>query len=506
MALGLWGGCLRADWADETGFRSLQARLGALMPNGAGVTASQIEAANGNPYAPVVGSGTVLGPAYFGTIPFTLKSGANAAIGFHASEVAFQFFGQQGFQTRYGFATRLAGVDCYELNDWLEAGGMKLGSNMAPLSEGRDIQNHSWAGSLDTDTQNGELLMRLDWMVRADNVLSFVGTFNDPTAAVPELLTSAYNAISVGMSNGNHAAGSTQNSVGGGRVKPDLVTPLDFSSYACPVASAAGVLLRQEANGISVNAQQHLTLRACLLAGATKEEFPSWDRTTTRPLDEKFGVGELNIDYSHRILRGLEQSRGTVTPAAAQGWDFHTFSSPTSTADYLLEITPALAGAKLSAVLAWDRVISDPIPGPNFSPTAALANLSLTLAKRVGTTTTFNMLDSSDSPVDNVEHIWHTGLPTGQYRLRVATNAAGDFAIAWRLTAVAPPSIGIAQSGAVWQLSLANLVPGQAYTLQASENLMAWADLLNFTATQSGDVRTVNATSASKRFFRLKWL
>jgi hypothetical protein len=230
-----------AAWPDEIGLTKLQAELGANMPDGTGVTISQIESENGaaEDYAPVVGSGTVAGTGKFQGISFVLKSGASNAT-FHASEVGSQLYGMQGFPgARFGAATAISLVDCYGVNDWLATGFLSPAGGGQPSSELRQLQNHSWAGgtpgSASQNTAYNDYLRRFDWVITNSNTLAVVGTSNDSNAPIPILLTSAYNALSVGLTDATHARGLTvtaTNIDGPGRIKPDMVAPLDFSSYS----------------------------------------------------------------------------------------------------------------------------------------------------------------------------------------------------------------------------------------------------------------------------------
>ena len=70
-------------------------------------------------------------------------------------------------------------------------------------------------------------------------------------------------------------------------------------------------------------------IKAMLMAGATKGEFANWidpttglvnpwNRTQTRPLDDVFGAGELNVYNSYLIGIGGKQS-ASAEPAGGGG-------------------------------------------------------------------------------------------------------------------------------------------------------------------------------------------
>src|SRR5206468_8999465 len=126
------------------------------------------------------------------------------------------------------------------------------------------------------------------------------------------------NGIAVGRSDGQHESGFTTvgNTGPTGRVKPDLVAPLGAVSFATPLVSSAATLLVQVASTAPLNADPFAakpqTIKAVLMAGATKAEFPTWSHTTTVPLDPVYGAGELNVDNSHRVLTAGRRAAGVA--------------------------------------------------------------------------------------------------------------------------------------------------------------------------------------------------
>ncbi len=495
-----------AGWREDIGYVQLSGLLGAGTPVGSGQRLSQVEAGGGPEflwYAPVTGTDTITGTGVFAGVPFYFKSGADGTGSSHALDVGYSIYGRLGFGGRSGPATGVSRVDCYEVNDWL--GATFLNIDVAPpLLEASDVANHSWAApSEGSDASYNRILRGVDFSVVRDDYLAVVGLENDATLPPSLLLASAYNVISVGTTAGQHAHGPTLTSVdGGGRAKPEIVAPADFTSFATALVSGSALVLREMAAPQGANALHHLTIKAALLAGATKEEFPNWERTSQRPLDATFGAGELNIWNSRAILLGLEQAPGTA-PVALHGWDLGTANSAR---DYVLTLPPALAGSQLSAVLVWDRTLTD-APGPLFllSP-STLPNFSLALSRLQGTV--YVATDSSDSTVDNLEHIWKPSLASGTYRLRVSA-ASGQYALAWRVTPPAQKaSVTIARGAAAGTLAITgrNVVPGQTYTLQSSGNLLQWTNLSTFTASAATHGLTVaQPTGAAKYFYRLAW-
>ena len=113
-------------------------------------------------------------------------------------------------------------------------GRQSPGADTQPLYSTSRVANHSWIGST-TDVANGttydsSILRRLDWVIARDEFITVVGVNNGGTN-VP-LLSSSFNAIAVGRSDGIHAAGTVNVGLApydtiytAGRVKPDIVAP-----------------------------------------------------------------------------------------------------------------------------------------------------------------------------------------------------------------------------------------------------------------------------------------
>ena len=480
-------GQARADYLEDTGFYALRAMTGAAMPTGAGVSVTQVEAAGGGTtYMPQAGSGSFTGAGvYFSGKSFTAKAGVATASG-HAFDVAAHFYGRNtvpsaGRSTMSPDVTIVDGwkADSYD-DDFLAPGGG------APLVEARMIQNHSWiyySQSADAVTIN-KLVRHMDYAIHRDGFLCCAGVNNGSGTVTPDLLAAGYNNISVGMTSGNHSRGGTSVRCDGpGRLKPEIVAPLDFTSFATPLVGSAAVLLRQTAEGLAgaANARRPQVLKACLLAGATREEFPDWSKSAAVPLDAVYGAGELNVRNSYAILTGLEQSPGGTAELPQEAWDLVSLDGG-GTADYLLKIEPGSYGVELAASLVWHRVLTDP-PGGGFNlqhNVPADCNLKLErLPAGGGAAVT---VDSSESTIYNLEYVRALTLPAGLYRLHVSRaagpGAAVDVALAWRLRTVphqAQPEMVL--HDATVDLSYTGLISGGAYVLQSSTDLQTWTDV-----------------------------
>jgi hypothetical protein len=319
-------------------------------------------------------------------------------------------------------------------------------------------------------------------------------------------MASAFNSLSVGLSNGNHSTGPTSSLVDSpGRLKPEIVAPFDATSWATPYVGSAGAILRQRATQLaSVNAARGLSIKAFLLAGATKSEFPGWSKSATVPLDPTFGAGELDIALSDSILSGTRQSPDLLTPRPHAAWGFVSLAS--GNADFLLDIPPGAFGTELSAFLVWNRTVTGVVSGGSFAPSPDPLvdfNLALDLLPSDGSSPV--SVDQSSSSIYNLEHVWKKNLPAGNYRLRVSrgTGTTRDYAIAWRMETiphVPAPSMNLAANSA--QLSFRGTLPTHRYEIHASSDMVSWSTVHSFTANASTTSWSAPA-SARRLFYRL---
>ncbi|MCE5278135.1 MAG: PEP-CTERM sorting domain-containing protein [Planctomycetaceae bacterium] len=417
---------VQAGYLDDIGYTQLVAELGAGVPTGSGISVSQVEAKDSsNNYSPNTASTSFTGKT------FTLKSGATG-ISSHATTVGTYLYGNSGM------GKGVAAINNWEAGNWLQSGFLKTGTTLAPLVETQRVQNNSWVGSFGAgyEAYDIEALRRFDYTISRDNYVAVVGVNNGSSTTVPNLLAASYNSIAVGVSSGNHSRGTTLIDTVG-RVKPDIVAPATYTSYATPMVGAAATMLLQTADGSPalVNARNSESVKAILLAGATKEEFATWDRTTTRPLDEVYGAGELNIYNSYHILTAGEQNASAVSDVQTTGWDFDAAPTSGQMKYYFFEVADGTSMSDLSVILTWNRTITDTLNGPSWgSPASSLANLDLWLYAADGFALG-SLLDSSVSTLDNVEHIYQTDLAAGRYAIAVNSDTAGtDFSLAWRST------------------------------------------------------------------------
>lgn len=509
----------RADYLDDTGFRSLAAELGTSLPTGTGVTVTQVEA--GDPaYLPEAGSGTFAASGtYLSGLTIAAKSGDSSASE-HARLVAMHFYGrsQNPAVERAGFTPGITTADLYRVGEedgsdggsWLSDAFLAPGS-APPLVETRAVQNHSWI-TLSIPSNANTLLRRFDFAIQRDGFLAVTGVNNGAGTQVPALMASAWNNLAVGVSSGNHSSGGVPVTIDGtGRQKPEIVAPLDYTSFATGLVSSAGAFLRQTADTMGPDARRPQTLKAVLLAGAAKEKFSSWARSESQPLDKLYGAGELHLANSWHILAGGQQTANLTTVVPDKAWSVIT-PTAAAPADFWLTIPPGEVGEVFSAMAVWNRIITDGNPGSGFTALAApLANYDLRLERLPSSeagagTGDPALVDRSVSTLENLEHVYQRGLPSGHYRLRLSFAGGGSnspAALAWRLTrATHRPGIALTQESGQPSLNFTGLMIGQNYVIQGSFNLIDWNADAAFTA--SGPTFSWStAASGPRRFYRL---
>ena len=431
-----------ADIFSEIGYDALVARLGAEVPTGAGVAVVQVEIPDPG-YSPHQGNGQ------FSGIDFIERSGPTEP-SLHASKVGFKFYGSEE-----SVAPGIPTVHLYDVNDFIGSGYLRLGSSSVPDNPpgGAMIFNHSWIGSVG-NSSDVLALRRADYASNTFGTLWVMGVNNGAGSDSYALMSGMHHGISVGLSDGDHDASDTGPGTElQGRMKPEIVAPGDFTSFATPVVSACAALLYEtenttpELDGNSV-ADLPQVLKAVLLAGAARNEDwtnnPSTsgaDRgSTARPIDEIFGAGVVEIDRAHRIYTGLEQSGESSLPAASTmsgpGWDFELMSSGE---DLWHRFSISEAADEIGILATWNRVIAS-----NFT-SATHPDLNLELL-RIDAGSAVPLVGAnakvfasgnvrSESGVDSVELIHVRGLAAGEYAVRLSRidgNAVSTrAAVAW---------------------------------------------------------------------------
>lgn len=448
-----------AQWQIDVGYDRLANLLGSSVPNGAGVAISLVEGeehiggVNTHRYLPeflnpeFLAATDPLGQAVSFINAGDLESWEASG---HATGMGRHIFGNTT-----GLAKAANQVTVYDADSWIANILHATEPSMEPVAQPFKVQNHSWAGTYGDITHDASALRRFDYLIETGEMTAVVGTSNNaspgtafpnPALAHANLLAHSYNAIVAGRSDARHSRGATGTVYGQGRFRPDLVAPAGSSSLAAAQISSAAAILRGAAAG--TDADRAETTKAILMAGATKKQFANyvepttgtpnpWDNTPTRPLDDIFGAGQLNVFNSHQILAGGQHAGTTTQPASSMplnGWDYQNHKANPSIGDiYYNFVVPAGKTEELSAVLAWNVKIYDSSPAPTlFAPIEDLKNLDLFL---YNSTSSFlgTEIKSSISTVDNVEHIYAPTLGPGTYTLKVTGAASWDYALAWRL-------------------------------------------------------------------------
>lgn len=421
----------------SVGYDKLQSEVPVGLANGAGIVVALAEANVG-----AVGTNTYFlntADSQFSGKSFTDISNLDPRnTSGHATLVGQLFFGNAS-----SMASGITNVQVYDAANFVFI-KQRLGSaGTNPDSTfGISVMNHSYVGNGFSQAIAEESNARLDYTIARDNFTSVVGLANG--GALPQIYGQSYNSIAVGLSNGGHSQGVTTVGVVG-RVKPDIVSPQGTTSEATPLVSSAAALLHQAAvNFGTPNARNSEAMKAIIMTGATKDTFPSWSNTSTRPLDSVFGAGQLNVYNSYRILEAGENN-GVITipitdPAITsglQGWDFGASISPGSPLHWNFNVADGSTISEASILLTWNAQYRDGLG--NFNSSLSLANMDLRLFRSsngvLGTE-----VAASLSTIDNVEHLYLRNLSAGLYTIQVSSNIDTRFGLAWNITAVPEPS------------------------------------------------------------------
>ncbi len=418
----------------------------------------------------------------------------------HAANVGNRFYGASSFSNGVALA------DCFDATGWLNGDFLRTdAASSAPRVELNAVQNHSWIATLadGTAAELNDIIRRHDHAIARDGFLAAVGLNNGSGTTVPTVFGSAYNVISVGRTDGSHSRGGTIASTDGpGRIKPDIVAPDSATSFATPQVGSAACLLLANANSRDWGAPfTSYVIKAILMAGATKDEFASWTRSQTQPIDTVYGAGELNLQHSYHILDGGERDAGTT--AGNYGWDKGSLGASGS-ATYTLQLGRDVT--ELSCILTWNRTVDSApwLGGGAFA--ATVADMTLQLHRTGGPSPA--LYDSSNSPVDNVEHVYLRGLTAGTYTLTVATDVAVDFGLAWRADEGDLPELAMSEGATAGDLDFAfsKLAVGKGYSLESSGDMATWSPVHVFTATATTANHSISGGLSPRRtFYRLIW-
>ncbi len=424
-------------YKEDVGYNKLRNEVGAGLANGAGVNVAMAEAnvggAGTNTYFPTTSDPEFGGKTFIDVSSLVPRNNSG-----HATSVAQLFFGNTS-----SMASGVSNIQVYDADNFVlnQQKLMQVGINpnaTSPFS----VMNHSYVGNGFDAAVARDSNARLDYTVSRDKFTSVVALDNG--GALPQIYGQSYNSIVVGLSNGGHSQGVTTVGVVG-RVKPDIVAPRGSTSEATPLVSSAAALLHQAANNFgSPNARNSEVMKAIIMAGATKDTFPSWTNTSTRPLDSVFGAGQLNVYNSYKILEAGETNGVTTVPitntatnSGLRGWDFGTSITPGTPQFWNFNVASGQTISEASILLTWNAQYKN--ANGDFNSNLSLANMDLKLFNsNLGVLGT--EIATSSSLVDNVEHIYLKNLSAGLYTIEVFSNLDTSFGLAWNITAVPEPS------------------------------------------------------------------
>lgn len=423
----------RAERRDDTGWFDLLARLGGAMPDGANITVLHVEAPIvPGAYLPFIGQGT---GEFAGKTDIDLTGGG--AVSSHAS-----FVGSRWYGNTQGYAPGIVTIQSYEAGDFLVSVLRVLdavpSAEWAAFIAGMDpgaarTVNNSWILS-DADLVAERTLRRSDFQTDFYGLIYVNGMNNGAASPPPPGLSSSFNGITVGLSNGNSSAGPTL--VEGARAKPDVVAPDTATSWAAgQVSGAVAMLLDQGAMLGLAESQKPQVIKAILQAGA--EKLIGWEKgdpgpadDTVHPLDWRFGAGEIQVDHNYDILDAGMASPNTGAVLGPLGWANATLGL-NETHDYWIDL--ATGDNTLAVALAWHRHHTGNFLSDTIWP---LNNLALEVWETDAAGQPTVLVQESRSLLDNVQHVFATGLPPGGYLVRLiglTGNGPGpeDYGLAW---------------------------------------------------------------------------
>lgn len=472
---------------------------------GAEVRVAQVEASEG-PSRWQVNPAAVFQPA--GLFTYISADGSSAsypnALGGesgHAGAVGYSFYGGTA-----GVVPGVLSVDNYEATYFVLAVVPSLGGIRAP------VVNQSFVGGLNLPL-GPATESHYDNYVAMHNLIIVSGAGN---GGPPQQPSTAYNVISVAAFGGASSIGPTTN---GGRAKPDITAPGGATSYTTPLVAGVAAMLHQAAArneagaGTATVATNARTMKALLLNGAVKPA--GWTNSSTAPMDARYGAGILNAYHSWQQLRGGRRTfiESTAAPPggnhppgsaatnvlARRGWDLNSVtSSPISDGvnHYYFKLDGAETGRfSGAATLVWQRQLSQ----------SEINNLDLFLYD----VATGQLVATSQSTVDNVEHIFLPSLPAGHYDLQVLKRGGTGLVSPGEIYAVAfdfqPVKLSITttpdQTVTVsWPAATAG------FGLQTATNLApnsTWTTVVEPIVLTNGQATVSMPATDARRFYRL---
>ncbi len=402
---------------------------------------TQAEAKQGDNYMPDVNNAAFAGKTF-------QRKSAPSGVSDHATGVGDTFYGAGS--PPLSLAKDITVIDVYYAFDWYMFGCLNATTTSAPLTEVRRIENHSWIADGDA-TWASDVLRRVDLLADRDGVVVVAAANNGAGAAMPQVLASAYNVLTVGLTDGQSSYGPTtvENP---GRVKPDIVAPANETSLGHPdgqfsrgpAASDRGCQqhpIRSPPPPSSAR-ERPCWSRPCFWLALPRRSSPIGARGLPRPVSTvrcRWTIvtvpASLNIDNSHRILTAGRQQPSSSADVGLTGWDYGNITSG-STVRYFFQVPAGQYVRSLSILATWSRHVKIVNDKSGFSLVPSLANIDLRLFQASGYTSA-SQVDQSVSALDNVEHIYQTGLGCGRYVFQLTSDQSWPYAIAWDVTPAA---------------------------------------------------------------------
>jgi hypothetical protein len=339
----------------------------------------------------------------------------------------------------------------------------------------------------------------------------FVSSAGDWGAVLPP--STCYNGIGVAAYHGASGVGPTPDN---GRAKPDITAPSDTTSYSAPLVTGAAAILLQAGlrgdGGVDTNsAADARTIKALLLNGAIKPI--DWAAPSPSPLDPRYGAGVLNVFNSYMQLAGGKHAHidsssvSTSSPhpptgaagnvSGLSGWDFNSITNTPLTnavCHYYFNLTNTTGNGPFTATvtLVWNRQFSQ----------NNINDLDLYLYDAGSG----NLVASSTSRVDNVEHIFIANLPPGRYDLQVLKNGGATvspdetYALAFEFFTM-PLNLTLSAGNVVvtWP------VYPDGFVLESSPGVgsgVNWSGV-NIPSVVTNNENSVTVNSTGSQFFRL---
>jgi hypothetical protein len=192
----------------------------------------------------------------------------------------------------------------------------------------------------------------------------------------------------------------------------------DFSSFATPIVAGAAGLLVQKAKldpalGLAVSPKGgNCVIKAILMNSATK--LPYWhkgrltiDDDHITPLDQIQGAGMLNALAAYENLVAGRMPPGDVSTA---GWDLNLLTKDKKLGNAYSIVLAEPTDRNITATVAWNKHYQRNFPFASAPEKDGNLRLELWAVDPTNPDNDY-LLDYSDSPVDNVEHIYAAADP-----------------------------------------------------------------------------------------------